>query len=256
MVEDIVVRSPRNPRVQAAVALHEARARRQQRLHLAEGRRVSEEAIASGDVVELFYTQMHADLVSTLPTGTRHTCVDDRVMERLSDAVTPQGVVAVVRTPDVEGPVPSVGPVLVLDRVSDPGNVGTLIRTAAALGVKVVAAGGADPFGPKAVRASAGTCYRTSIVRRVDLADALDDLRGTGRKLVGLAADGPSTLRELAEHVRGTDFCLVVGSEPSGIAANGRSDLDVMVRIPMRGGVESLNVAAAGAIALYALIDG
>jgi len=254
--EEVVVRSPRNPRVQAVVALHEARTRRREGLHLAEGRRVCEEAIACAEVVELLYTEPHADLVRRLPASARHTQVDVRVMERLSDAVTPQGVVAVVRTPDLDRTVPASGPVLVLDRVADPGNVGTLVRTAAALGVHVVVAGGADPFGPKAVRASAGTCYRTGIVRRADLAEALDELRASGRRLVGLAADGPSTLADLAAQSDGVDFGLVVGSEPSGIAASGRSDLDVMVRIPMRGGVESLNVAAAGAIALHALISG
>jgi len=254
--EELVVQSPRNPRIQAVVALHEARARRREGLHLAEGRRVCEEAIACAEVVELLHTELHADLVRMLPAGTRHTRVDERVMERLSDAVTPQGVVAVVRTPDLARPVPATGPVLILDRVADPGNVGTLVRTAAALGVHVVAAGGADPFGPKAVRASAGTCYRTGIVRRTDLDEALDELRASGRRLVGLAADGPIMLRELAVQLGGVDFGLVVGSEPAGIAASGRAALDVMVRIPMRGGVESLNVAAAGAIALHALVDG
>jgi len=252
--EDLVVSSPRNPRIQAVVALHEARNRRREGLHLAEGRRVCEEAIACADVVEVLHTQEHADLAAALPSNVRRTCVDDRVMGRLSDAVTPQGVVAVVRTPDLEQPLPSTGAVLVLDRVSDPGNVGTLVRTAAALGVGVLSIGGADPFGPKAVRAAAGTCYRTSIQRRADLMGAIGELHASGRTLLGLAADGPRTLSEAGAELAGADFALVVGSEPDGIATAGRSGLDVMVRIPMRGGVESLNVAAAGAIALHVLI--
>jgi TrmH family RNA methyltransferase len=254
--EAIVVQSPRNPRIQAVVALHEARARRRDGLHLAEGRRVCLEAIACADVVELLYTGAHADLVASLPVGTRHTRVDDRVMERLSDAVTPQGVVAVVRTPDLARPVPPTGPVIVLDRVGDPGNVGTLVRTAASLGVHVVVAGGADPFGPKSVRASAGTCYRTAVLRRDDLATVLEELRGSGRRLLGLSADGERTLADAGQELAGADLALIVGSEPSGIAASGRAGLDMMVRIPMRGGVESLNVAAAGAIALFALVGG
>jgi TrmH family RNA methyltransferase len=253
--EDLVVRSPRNPRVQAAVALHEARGRRREGLHLAEGRRVCEEALASAEVVELFHTSEHADLVMRLPGGIRHTCVDDRVMARISDAVTPQGVVAIVRTPDLERPVAPHGPVLVLDRVSDPGNVGTLIRTAAALGAAVVTAGGADPFGPKAVRSAAGTCYRTGIHRRADLAVTVEELRRSGRRLLGLAADGGRTIEEAAGDLDGADFALVVGSEPAGIGPTGQATLDAMVRIPMRGGVESLNVAAAGAIALHTLIS-
>jgi TrmH family RNA methyltransferase len=252
--EDRVVRSPRNPRIQAVVALHETRARRRDGLHIAEGRRVCEEAIARADVVELFYVEQHADLVAALPPGVRSTCVDERVMGRLSDAVTPQGVVAVVRTPDLESDVPATGAALVLDRVSDPGNVGTLVRTAAALGVAVVCAGGADPFGPKAVRAAAGTCYRTVIRRRADLSSVVAEVRPSGRPVVGLAADGERTLREMAVALDGADFILVVGSEPSGIAPTVQPGLDAMVRIPMQGGVESLNVAAAGAIALHTLL--
>jgi RNA methyltransferase, TrmH family len=252
--EDLVVRSPRNPRIQAVIALHDARTRRREGLHLAEGRRVCEEALAVAEVVEVLLTDAHRDVLDRLPVGVRHTRVDDRVMARVSDAVTPQGVVAVVRTPDLERPVPAQGAVLVLDRVSDPGNVGTLIRTAAALGATVLSIGGADPFGPKAVRASAGACYRTSIHRSGDLSAAVEALHASGRRLLGLAADGQRTVGELAEELAGADFALVVGSEPAGIGTDDRSNLDVMVRIPMRAGVESLNVAAAGAIALHTLI--
>lgn len=252
---DDLIRSPRNPRIQAVMGLHDARTRRRDGNHLAEGRRVCEEALAAADVIAVFHTVEHDDLVASLPAGVPHTRVDERVMARLSDAVTPQGVVAVVRTPDLARPVPGAGPVLVLDRVSDPGNVGTLIRTAAALGAAVVCAGGADPFGPKAVRASAGTCYRTGVHRRSDLGEVVAELRGSGRILLGLAADGARNLVDAVRDVSGAHFALVVGSEPAGIDPDGRTALDVMIRIPMQRGVESLNVAAAGAIALYTLIE-
>jgi len=254
--EELVVRSPRNARVQAVIALHDARNRRREGLHLAEGRRVCSEALARAEVLELLFLDEHADLADAGASSVRRTRVDERVMERLSDAVTPQGVVAVVRTPDMTVSPPAAGSLLVLDRVADPGNVGTLIRTAAAFGVPVVVAGGADPFGPKAVRASAGTCYATTVIRRPDLTAALAEVRTPARPILGLAADGPRSLTEIASELDGSDFCLIVGSEPAGIASLDRQGLDAMVRIPMRGGVESLNVAAAGAVALYALLDG
>lgn len=180
--------------------------------------------------------------------------VTDPVMRRLSDASTPPGVIAVVRTPDVTLPVPTTGAVLVLDGVADPGNVGTLVRTAAAFGAAVVSIGGADPFGPKAVRASAGACYRTSIHRLEVDAVTSDALRGTGRPVLGLAADGPRTLVEVVAELPEQGVVLVVGSEPNGLTAPVREALDGLVRIPMAGGVESLNVAAAGAIAMHALM--
>jgi len=227
--------------------------RRREGLHLAEGLRVCREAIAVAAVEELFHTPAHDPIASSLGGTHRVTRVDDRVMARLSDQPTPPGILAVVRTPDLSGPVPELGPVLVLDGVADPGNVGTLVRTATALGVAVVSIGGADPFGPKVVRASAGTCYRARLCR----ADAIDavasDLRVGGRPILGLAAEGERTVREVAAGIAGSGFVLVVGAEPHGIAAGTRGALDGLVRIPMAGEVESFNVAAAGAIALYAL---
>jgi TrmH family RNA methyltransferase len=175
-------------------------------------------------------------------------------MRRLSDASTPPGIVAVVRTGDLSRPPTPRGPVLVLDAVSDPGNVGTLIRTATAFGAQVVSIGGADPFGPKAVRASAGTCYRARI-HRIDDVVALDGLlRGDDRPIVGLAADGPRTLAEVASGRPPQGIVLVVGSEPHGLSSVARGAVDTLVRIPMAPDVESFNVAAAGAIAMHALM--
>ena len=175
-------------------------------------------------------------------------------MHRLSDASTPPGIIAVVRTPDTTGPVAPDGPVLVLDGVSDPGNVGTLIRTATAFGAHVVSVGGADPYGPKAVRASAGTCYRARIHRAEGVAGLGDALRGNGRPVLGLAADGSRTVAEVSVARPPQGVVLVVGSEPHGLGAAVRSEVDTLVRIPMAEDVESFNVAAAGAIAMYALM--
>lgn len=191
--------------------------------------------------------------MSELGSGHRVTRVDDRVMARLSDQPTPPGILAVVRTPDTSSTPSTDGAFLVLDAVSDPGNVGTLVRTATALGVGVVSIGGADPFGPKAVRASAGTCYRARIHRAETLSATEASLRAGGRPLLGLAAEGERTLHNAAAALVDGRFALVVGAEPNGIAAQTRTVLDGLVRIPMKGDVESLNVAAAGAIALHTL---
>ena len=175
-------------------------------------------------------------------------------MARLSDAATPPGVLAVVRTPDTSQPPSQSGGLLVLDGVSDPGNVGTLIRTAAAFDAAVLSVGGADPFGPKAVRASAGTCYRTRIHRADDSEGLGAALRGGGRTVLGLAADGGLTLDQAAAAITAAGVALVVGSEPHGLGVAVRAAIDDLVRIPMAGGVESLNVAAAGAIAMHGLM--
>lgn len=214
------------------------------------------EALRSGLVREVLHTEDHADIVEGLRDVVA-TLVAPTVMRRLSGAVTPPGVVAVVATPASDGPLPTGGPVLVLDRLNDPGNVGTLIRSAAALGaVAVVIVGdGADPFGPKAVRASAGACYHVPVLRRQRLTEVVAGLREAGLRSFGLAAHGERSIDAVAGH---TDVALVLGSESHGLDTDGPG-LDGLLRIPMAGRVESLNVAAAGAIALHSLggvVDG
>ncbi len=246
--------STRNPRVVAAAALHDARIRRREGIHLAEGERVCREALAAGVVLEVFHTGGHDGLRVLSCASTRWTEVEPHVMARISDAATPPGIVAVVRTPDLSVAPAATGSVLVLDAVSDPGNVGTLLRTAAAHGAAVVSVGGADPFGPKAVRASAGTVYRAAIHRPEAGGDLAGLLRGRGRPVLGLAADGPRTLADAAADVGEQGIVLIVGSEPRGLGDALRDILDGEVRIPMQAGVESLNVAAAGAIAMHVLM--
>jgi TrmH family RNA methyltransferase len=218
-------------------------------MHLAEGRKVVSEALRVGRVRELLHTDDHEDLVRAHP-DVAATHVTDAVMRRISEAVTPPGIVAVVETPPGDAASPAGGPVLVLDRLNDPGNVGTLIRSAAALGATavVIAGEGADPFGPKAVRASAGSCYHIPVLRRPHIVDALAELRSAGIEPFGLAASAVDEVTTLAGR---SDVALVLGSESHGLGA-GPADL-VRVRIAMVPEVESLNVAAAGAIALHVL---
>ncbi len=244
----------RNTRVTAIAALHDARERRRQGLHLAEGARVCSEALTTAEVVELLHDGQHADVARIAGPQVRVTEVSEPVMRRLSDASTPPGIVAVVRTPDVTRPIPATGALLVLDGVADPGNVGTLLRTAAAFGATVVSIDGADPFGPKAVRASAGGCYRTPVHRLTGADVSVDALRGAGRVVLGLAADGERTIAEVAADIPTAGAVLVVGSEPTGLRPRVSAAIDVLVRIPMAPGVESLNVAAAGAIAMHAVM--
>lgn len=208
------------------------------------------DALAVADVRTLHHVGPLPAELGPVPDGVALVPVDERVMARMSDAATPPGLLAVVTTPAADRP-PSAGSLLVLDGVADPGNVGTLVRSAAAFGLAVLALGGADPFGPKAVRASAGACYRTPVVRAA--APSGDDLRGDGRAIIGLDAAAPDDLHVIAAGLPAAGFALVVGSEPHGLSAPVRAAVERLAAIPMRGDVESLNVAAAAAVAMYAL---
>jgi TrmH family RNA methyltransferase len=200
-------------------------------------------------VRELLHTEDHRAFVEEHPEVPA-TLVAEPVMRRLSEAVTPPGLVAVVETPLRDAPFPLRGPVLVLDRLNDPGNVGTLIRSAAALGASavVVTDDSADPFGPKAVRASAGACYRLPVLRRAALVGTLAEASTAGLSCFGLSASGAASIDTIAGR---SDVALILGSESHGLGPDA-ADLATL-RIPMAREVESLNVAAAGAIALQLL---
>jgi TrmH family RNA methyltransferase len=149
----------------------------------------------------------------------------------------PARVVGVFRRSDLPGPAPR-SAALALFRVSDPGNVGTLIRTADAFGAAVELSDGcADPTGPKALRASAGAVFRVP----------LGPVPGPGRR-VGLVAHGG---RPLAEVDLAEQTVFVLGSERDGLPDEVVAECDEVATIATSGAAESLNVAAAGAIALY-----
>lgn len=177
--------------------------------------------------------------------------VHEGVLDAAGDAVTSQGIVAIVATPAhrlVSVPVDS--PVLVLDGVADPGNAGTLVRVAeaCAFGAVLFTAGSVDPWSPKAVRASAGSVLRVPVITTGEGAAVLDELRAGGRHCIGTrATDAPA----YTDVVFAPSTAIVLGNEAHGLASSLDGHLDGWVRIPMAGRVESLNVAVTGAVLAF-----
>ena len=180
------------------------------------------------------------------------TRVSPSVMRGLSDTVTPQGAVAVVSLPehDLDRLVAAADLVLVLAEVRDPGNAGTLIRSAAAAGASlvVVTTGAADPYSPKTVRAAAGALFHVPVVGGLSLTEIAGTLRAAGLSLVGTAASGGRPLEQVDLTAR---VALVVGNEAWGIGQAAQDVLDDIVGIPMPGDAESLNAGIAGSIVLF-----
>ncbi|MFO7776935.1 MAG: RNA methyltransferase [Nitriliruptoraceae bacterium] len=242
-----MITSTRNPRVQAARGLRRARERRSRGLHLVEGPRAVREALAAGVVTEVFVAESTAITVEH-PVEV----VADHVLDHLADATTPQGIVAVARTVTARLDAVGAGALVVLDRIADPGNAGTILRTADALGAAgvVLTAGSVDAFAPKTVRAAVGSTYHLPIVTDVALAEVAAAARASGRLLVGLDAAGAEPLEVLAG--RAGAVCLVLGNEAHGLAPDAVALLDTTLAIALHPRAESLNVAAAAAIAIHA----
>lgn len=246
------ITSTRNPRVREIARLSRPRERRASGRHLAEGPNAVDSAIAAGLVEEVWVAEGFRGRAA-VPSDAPVRLVSDHVLERVSDARTPQGIVAIVRTPQAQlSDVVGRGVLVVLDAIADPGNLGTIIRTADAAGVVgvVVTDGSADVYAPKTVRASAGSCYHLPIVTAVS-AEALGTaLAEVDQPMIGL--DGRATRSVTVLETAPFPLALVLGNETHGLAEDTVALLDDRVAIPLRGRAESLNVSAAAAIALYA----
>ena len=180
--------------------------------------------------------------------------VGDAVIGALSETTTPQGIAAVAAsTLEALGSLPPKPDlVLVLHEVRDPGNAGTLIRSAVAAEADAVIFTGTsvDPLGPKTVRASAGALFRTRVIT-ADFDETLRSLRGGGATVVGarVGAEDPPDACDFSRPI-----ALVVGNEGWGLPPEVAEAMDVTVGIPMPGPAESLNVAVAGSILLYEVV--
>jgi RNA methyltransferase, TrmH family len=249
----------RTPRVVAARKLTRRAGRDGAGLFLAEGPQAVREALAH-PVRELFVTaaaaERHADLVAAAQgKGVPVSPVTDRAAAALSETASPQGLVAVCPVLDV--PLDAAladqpGLVVMLAEIRDPGNAGTVLRTADAAGADAVVLAGdsVDPYNGKAVRASAGSLFHLPLVRGAPLADAIAATRAAG--LTVLAADGAGErdlfdLPELAGPV-----AWLFGNEAWGLPADVGARADARVRIPISPRAESLNLAAAAAVCLFA----
>lgn len=237
----------------AAVKLHRTVARRRAARFLAEGPNLVEAALRRGLVSEVFATEAAADRFADLLTGAPVALVTERAAKALSDTVTPVGLVAVCRMPhtsltDVLAGDPRL--IAVAVDIAEPGNAGTLIRTADALGADaVVLAGNAvDPYNGKCLRASAGSIFNIPVVDDIPALDAVDALRAAGLQVLATTLDGETDLDDA-----GLDAptAWLFGPEAHGLAPAVAERADRRVRIPMRGGAESLNVAAAATICLW-----
>lgn len=235
-------------------------ARRESGLFLAEGVRLVEDLLDSGTVPRLAVvapsledTERGAALARRLRAAVRTEEVPDHELTRLAATEMPQGVLVAAAIPEhslADVALRDRELVVVIDAVQDPGNFGTIVRSADAFGAGLVCMlpGSVDPWNPKAVRAAAGSSLRLPIVE-VGEEELIAWLRRGEFRLLGAAADGESV--ESLEAAART--ALVLGNEGAGIRGELRPALDGMVAVPQRGRAESLNVGVAAGILLYLL---
>lgn len=247
----------RSARVVAAVKLHRHVARKREQRFLAEGPNLIEAAIRRGLLVEVFATESaarrHGELLDAASAPVH--LVSDRAAKVLSDTVTPAGLVAVCALPEpdlhaVLAGVPQL--VAVAVGIGEPGNAGTLIRIADAAGAGLVVLTGnsVDPYNGKCLRSSAGSIFNVPVVVAADTDAVMAALGEAGLQVLATALDGELCLDD-ADPVLVAPTAWLFGPEAQGLPAAVAAAADHRIRIPMAGGAESLNVAAAAAICLY-----
>ena len=190
--------------------------------------------------------------------GAELTPVSPDVLARLSDREQPQGIVATfelfqTQLSDLRLRDPAL--LLVIDRIQDPGNLGTLIRTADAVGAQAVILiePCVDPFDPKVVRSTMGSLFNVPIIRTPDVAGLAGWLRGQSIRLVGADAHRGALWGEGAW---GGNTALALGNEARGLSDDLAAEVEAWVRLPMAGKAESLNVAVAGGVLMYLWLQG
>jgi TrmH family RNA methyltransferase len=251
----------RSGRIVAARKLTRRQGRDDAQLFLAEGRQAVAEALTDPEGVrEVFATEAAAranhDLLAS--TGVPVRLVSEKAAAGLSETVTPQGLIAVCAMRDVPASAVVTAPPrlsVAFAELADPGNAGTVLRTADACGAGAVVfgAGSTDPYGGKAVRASAGSVFHVDVVRGAPLESLLGELQVAGVTVLAADGGGEVGLDEVSADGRLAGPVLwLFGNEARGVPAHLAALADARVRIPMRGRAESLNLAAAAAISLYA----
>ncbi|MGE2834632.1 TrmH family RNA methyltransferase [Mycobacterium sp. SMC-4] len=237
----------------AAVKLHRHTGRRRAARFLAEGPNLVEAALRRGLVSEVFATETAAERFDALLRDAPVELVTERAAKALSDTVTPVGLVAVCSMPEVDLTTVLAGsPKLVAVPVgtSEPGNAGTIIRVADAMGADAVVLAGpsVDPYNGKCLRASAGSIFSIPVVSEADPDAVITQLRTAGMQVMATVLDGDVSLDD-ADLAPRTAW--LFGSEAHGLPTALAHAADHRVHIPMAGGAESLNIASAAAICLY-----
>lgn len=240
-----------NQVVKAAKQLKNKNKRYESGLYIAEGENVVLEAVlhCPCDIVRIFVTEKFIDLIDHY--NFEICVVPDYIMEAISDTKSPQGVLAVMKMADTRFNVSDTDIAVYLDNVSDPGNIGTIIRTADAAGITTVILSPecADNYSPKIIRATMGSCFHINIIKENNYLEILKSLTDSGFQAIAGSLQAKLSHYE-ADLKEKSVICL--GNEAHGLSEELMSINNICpVKIPIVGKAESLNVSIAGAVMMY-----
>ena len=250
-----MITSTSNSQVRYAAQLNSrAKFRREEQCFAAEGIRLFQETpqeLRRAVYASASFASSHQELLA----GVDYETVEDRVFEKMCDTRTPQGILTITSMPvytleDLSGRDGQPSLIMVLEDVQDPGNVGTILRTAEGAGVTgvLMSSGTADVFQPKVIRSTMGSIYRVPFVRTGQLSETLQSRKEKGLRVFAAHLQGSRDFRQASYT---GDSAFLIGNEGNGLSEGLASLADEKIRIPMCGQVESLNAAIAAGLLMY-----
>ena len=227
-------------------------------LYLIEGENLLDEAIRNHVRIETVLVREDCQKALPPEAADKAFLLDARLFDKLAQTVTSQGILAVVAKAEVRKEdfigLPGSN-FIVLDRLQDPGNIGTILRTADAAGYKlaILMKGTADVYAPKVVRAATGSLFRMPVVSMASTEELVEFTRAAGKKLTATCLDAQ---RCYYDEDLTHDIALVIGNEGSGVAPALIESSELRIKIPMQGNIESLNAAVAAGVLMYEAMRG
>ena len=256
----IEITSIKNPLIKEIKSLYRKKERMKSKTFIIEGIKIIEEAIDhSYSIKNIIYTDKlmntkgGLEFFETIKDREELIFVPDNIFREISDTENPQGVLAIARFrfEDLDKLKEKENPSLIfLDRLQDPGNMGTIIRTADAFNMDgiIITDGSVDPYNPKVVRATMGSIFRLPIYYIEDSIQGLSYLKENGLRIFSTSLEGSLPIYDI-DYNKG--FILVIGNESTGVSDEIYSLSDELIRIPMPGRAESLNAGVAASIIMY-----
>lgn len=250
-----MITSTSNEQVKNIIQLKEkAKVRRQKKLFVVEGIKMFRE-IPKDKLVSVFVSEKFEKENEELLSHTDYILLSDIVFKKISDTVTPQGILAVVKQNEftvediIERRDKERSCIVVLDRLQDPGNLGTIVRTGEGAGITgiVMSNDSVDLYNPKVIRSTMGSVFRVPVAVVPDLQDAIKKMKQNGIETYAAHLNG----MEYQKGAFGKDIALLIGNEAKGLSDEVSVMADKLIKIPMEGKVESLNAAVATAILMY-----
>lgn len=258
MSKDSIISSESNGQIKEIVKLQkQARERKKTKKFVAEGIKMVKEAISFNKLEKIYVSETAFEktvqnLGKTI-TEIPYVIVADNIFKQISDTVTPQGVLAIVKMPEYD-----IRDILaderkswvILDDLRDPGNLGTIIRTAEGAGMSgvIMSRESVDLFNPKVVRSTMGAIFRVPFCYVDSLTNVIDDIKKAGYEVYATAMEG-SEVYDCVDYTKGAAF--IIGNEANGVSDEVFEKASMRVRIPMEGKLESLNAAVSAALIMY-----